>query len=163
AARDLLPRLLADHDHRGATLFSMAEIEVRLGERALARDYLEAAAREFADRFDLPALEKAATLALGLVPREEFSGSPIHTLRERRRARLTPLASLFEARSLAELPPDLRARLEAKATRKTLAPGDTLVAEGDPSRNVFVVKSGLIGVWLEKPSGGSWLVRCCFP
>jgi len=26
-----------------------------------------------------------------------------------------------------------------------------------------VVKSGLLGVWLEKPSGGSWLVRCCFP
>jgi CRP-like cAMP-binding protein len=25
------------------------------------------------------------------------------------------------------------------------------------------VKSGLLGVWLEKPSGGSWLVRCCFP
>jgi CRP-like cAMP-binding protein len=38
-----------------------------------------------------------------------------------------------------------------------------LVTEGDPSRNVFVVKSGLLGVWLEKPSGGSWMVRCCFP
>lgn len=35
--------------------------------------------------------------------------------------------------------------------------------EGDPSRNVFVVKSGLVDVWLEKPAGGSWLVRCCFP
>jgi CRP-like cAMP-binding protein len=38
-----------------------------------------------------------------------------------------------------------------------------LVSEGDPSRNLFVVKSGLLGVWLEKPSGGAWLVRCCFP
>ena len=38
-----------------------------------------------------------------------------------------------------------------------------LVTEGDPSRNIFVVKSGLVGVWLEKPSGGSWMVRCCFP
>ena len=37
------------------------------------------------------------------------------------------------------------------------------MTEGEPSRNVFVVKSGLVGVWLEKPSGGSWLVRCCFP
>jgi CRP-like cAMP-binding protein len=26
-----------------------------------------------------------------------------------------------------------------------------------------VVKSGLVGVWLEKPTGGSWMVRCCFP
>ena len=48
-------------------------------------------------------------------------------------------------------------------TLRTLAPGETLVSEGDPSRNVFVVKSGLVGVWLEKPEGGSWLVRCCFP
>lgn len=27
----------------------------------------------------------------------------------------------------------------------------------------MVVKSGLLGVWLEKPSGGSWMVRSCFP
>jgi CRP-like cAMP-binding protein len=162
-ARDLLPRLLADHDRRGATLLAMAEIEVQLGEPALARGYLEAAAREFADRFDLPALEKAATLALDLVPREAFSGSPIHSLLEQSRARLKPLASLFDARSMSELPAELRARLEAKAKLRTLAPGETLVAEGDPSRNVFVVRSGLLGVWLEKPSGGSWLVRCCFP
>jgi CRP-like cAMP-binding protein len=162
-ARDLLPRLLADHDRRGVTLFTMAEIEVKLGERMLARGYLEAAAREFADRFDLPALEKAAALALDLVPREAFSGSPIHSLLEQSRARLKPLASLFDARSLADLPNDLRAKLESKAELRTLAPGETLVAEGDPSRNVFVVRSGLLGVWLEKPSGGSWLVRCCFP
>jgi CRP-like cAMP-binding protein len=38
-----------------------------------------------------------------------------------------------------------------------------LLAEGSLSENVFVVKSGLLGVWLEKPSGGQWLVRCCFP
>jgi CRP-like cAMP-binding protein len=46
---------------------------------------------------------------------------------------------------------------------RTLGPGETLVNEGDPSESIFVVKSGLLGVWLEKPSGGSWLVRCCFP
>ncbi len=28
---------------------------------------------------------------------------------------------------------------------------------------MFVVKSGLVGVWLEKPAGGQWLVRSCFP
>ena len=162
-ARDLLPRLLGDHERRGATLFTMAEVELKLEERALARGYLEAAAREFADRFDLPALEKAAALALDLGSRDAFAGSPIHSLLEQSRVRLKPLASLFDARSLAGLPDDLARRLAKSATARTLAPGETLVSEGEPSRSVFVVKSGLLGVWLEKPSGGSWLVRCCFP
>ncbi len=162
-ARDLLPRLLGDHERRGATLFTMAEVEVKLGEQGLARGYLEAAAREFGDRFDLPALEKAAALALELLSRDGFSGSPIHGLLEQSRVRLKPLTTLFDARSMAGLPDDLARRLARAATLRTLAPGETLVAEGEPSRNVFVVKSGLLGVWLEKPSGGSWLVRCCFP
>ena len=162
-ARDLLPRMLGDHDRRGATLFTMAEVEKKLGELTLARGYLEAAAREFADRFDLPSLEKAAALALDLGNRDSFHGSPIHALLEQSRVRLKPLTTLRDARSLAALPDDLAARLAKTATTRTLAPGETLVSEGDPSRNVFVVKSGLLGVWLEKPSGGSWLVRCCFP
>jgi CRP-like cAMP-binding protein len=162
-AQELLPRLLSDHDRQGATLFTMAEVEVKLGAPALARGYLEAAAREFADRFDLPGLEKAAGLALSLLGREAFTGSPIHVLLEQSRARLTPLEDVFQARSLAELPLALREKLRARMSLRTLAPGETLVSEGEPSRNVFVVKSGLLGVWLEKPSGGSWLVRCCFP
>lgn len=162
-ARELLPRMLADHDRRGATLLTMAAVEMKLGEPVLAKGYLEASAREFADRFDLDSLEKAATLALELGGREAFAGSPVHTFLEQSRQRLKPFANLFEARSFAGLPDDLRAKLEPHVTLRTLAPGETLVSEGDPSRNVFVVKSGLVGVWLEKPSGGSWLVRCCFP
>ncbi len=65
-ARSLLPKLLGDHDQRGATLFTMADVEVKLGEPNIARGYLEASAREFADRFDLPALEEAAA---ALAPR----------------------------------------------------------------------------------------------
>src|SRR5580704_11548736 len=42
SARSLLPRLLGDHDRRGSTLFTMAEVEVKLGETGLARGYLEA-------------------------------------------------------------------------------------------------------------------------
>jgi CRP-like cAMP-binding protein len=162
-ARDLLPRMLADHERRGATLFTMADVEVKLGERALARGYLEAAAREFADRFDLPSLEKAAALALDMLPREEFSSSPINALLEQSRVRLKPLGNLWDARSFSGLPDDLQVRLDRAAKLRMLAPGETLVSEGDPSRNIFVVRSGLLGVWLEKPSGGSWLVRCCFP
>ena len=162
-ARDLLPRMLTEHERRGATLFTMAEVEVKLGEGSLARGYLEAAAREFADRFDLPALEKAAALALDLDGRDAFVGSPIHTLLERSRTRLKPLESLFEARSFTDLPSELRERLASRVELRTLAPEEMLVTEGEPSLNVYVVKSGLLGVWLEKPSGGSWMVRCCFP
>ncbi|MDB4933255.1 MAG: hypothetical protein JWP87_227 [Labilithrix sp.] len=162
-ARELLPRMLADHDRRGATLLTMAAVEMKLGEAMLARGYLEASAREFADRFDLDSLEKAAVLALELIGREAFAGSPVHTLLEQSRTRLKPFFSIFDTRSFSELPEDLREKLAPDIHLRTLAPGDTLVSEGDPSRNVFVVKSGLVGVWLEKPSGGQWLVRCCFP
>lgn len=162
-ARELLPRLLSDHDRQGQTLYMMAEVEVKLGEKSLAKGYLEAAAREFADRFDMDALEKAAALALDVDGRDSFSGSPIHALLEQSRARLKPLDDIFSARSFKGLDPEVRAKLEPSITLRTLAPGDRLVTEGEPSRNVFVVKSGLVGVWLEKPSGGQWLVRCCFP
>ncbi|MFO0741564.1 MAG: cyclic nucleotide-binding domain-containing protein [Labilithrix sp.] len=162
-ARELLPRLLSDHDQQGATLFRMAEVEVKLGEPTIAKGYLEASAREFADRFDLPALEQAAALALELDGADGFAVSPVRQLLEQSRARLRPLDRIVDARSFAGLPDDVRARLEASMTLRTLAPGETLVNEGDRSQNVFVVKSGLLGVWLEKPEGGSWLVRCCFP
>jgi CRP-like cAMP-binding protein len=162
-ARDLLPRLLSDHDRQGMTLYRMAEVEVLLAEPALARGYLEAAARELADRFDLPGLEAAAALALQLSGRDSFAGSPIHTLLEQSRARLRPLGSVFDARSFDALPKEVRTTLARSVTLRTLAPGETLVSEGEPSTHVFVVKSGLVGVWLEKPSGGQWLVRCCFP
>jgi CRP-like cAMP-binding protein len=162
-ARGLLPRMLADHDRRGATLFTMAEVEMKLGEPSLAREYLEAASREFADRFDLPALERAAGVALGLSGRSTFSGSPIHKLLERSRARLKPLDDLFRAQSLAGLTEAQREELAPHVALRTLGPEEMLVTEGDPSRYFFVVKSGLLGVWLEKPTGGSWMVRCCFP
>lgn len=162
-ARELLPRQLTDHEKRGATLLTMAEVELKLGERALARGYVEAAAREFADRFDLPYLEKAATLSLELLGKEAFPGSPVHVLLDQARSRLKPLTAIFDARSFQHLPENLRRRVELNATVRTLAPDETLVQEGEPSRCVFIVKSGLLGVWLEKPSGGQWLVRCCFP
>jgi CRP-like cAMP-binding protein len=162
-ARTLLPRLLADSERRGSTLFTMAGVELKLGELSLARNYLEAAAREFADRFDLPALERAAGVALSMGGRETFAGSVIHGLLEQSRARLKPLESVFDARSLAILSPEQREALNPYVELRTLAPEEMLVNEGEPSRSLFVVKSGLVGVWLEKPSGGSWMVRCCFP
>lgn len=162
-ARELLPRMLGDHDKRGVTLLTMAEVEVKLGETKIALGYLEAAAREFADHFDLDRLEKAAALELGLVGHERFATAPVHTLLERNRARLTPIDNLFASRSFSHLSEHLQKKLAEHVTLRTLAPEEMLVQEGEPSKNLFVVKSGLLGVWLEKPSGGSWLVRCCFP
>jgi CRP-like cAMP-binding protein len=163
ARNDRDSRLLSDHEGRGATLFTMAEVERKLDQLVLARSYLEAAAREFADRFDLASLERAAAFALELSGRDAFAGSPIQSLLEQSRSRLAPISSLLEARSFLNLPQPLCDALAGRAMLRTLAPGEMLVSEGDPARSVFVVKSGLLGVWLEKPSGGSWLVRCCFP
>ncbi len=162
-ARDLLPRLLGDHDKRGTTLLTMSEVEIKLDEKMLAKGYLEAAAREFGDRFDMPSLEKAAALSLELLGKDGFAGSPIHALLEESRARLRPVANLFDARSFQNLSPEMRAFIEPHVTLRTVAPHEVLVSEGETSNNVFVVKSGLLGVWLEKPSGGQWMVRCCFP
>ena len=87
------------------------------------------------------------------------AAKPLNLLRERLQnpataQLLSSLAGLHEALS--------EERLQ-HLTVRVLAAGDVLVQEGEPSRQVFLVKSGIIGVWLEKPEGGSWLVRCCFP
>jgi CRP-like cAMP-binding protein len=162
-ARDILPRLLTDHEKRGTTLLMMAEVEMKLGESNLAKGYLEAASRELGDRFDMPALERCASVALELYGKEAFAQSTIHALLGESRARLKPVGDIMQSRSFAGLPPALGAALEPNVWLETLAPGEDLVKEGEPSKNVYVVRSGLLGVWLEKPSGGKWLVRCCFP
>ncbi len=162
-AREQLPRLLRDHETQGDTLFRMARVEKALGQEHLALGYLEAAARELADRFDMTALERVGATALEMLGKEAYGRSPIHQLLEDGRKRLTPLGALTDCRSFAGLPEDVSAWLAEKAELRTLAPEEVLVQEGEPSRNVFVVRSGLVGVLLEKPSGGSWLVRCCYP
>jgi CRP-like cAMP-binding protein len=162
-ARELITRKQGDHERSGTTQFNIEEVVVKLGEPGLARGYLEAATREFADRFDLPALEKAAAFALDLSGREAFAGSAIHALLDQTRARLAPLESVFHAKAFGELSEDLRRQVARRLTLRTLAPEEMLVREGEPSSSLFVVKSGLLGVWLEKPSGGAWMVRSCFP
>jgi CRP-like cAMP-binding protein len=162
-AREQLPRLLRDYDKQGETLYRMGLVEQKLGQQALALGYLEAGAREFADRFDMTSLEKVGATTLEILGKDAYGLSHIHALLEESRKRLAPLASLTDCRSFSGLPEALSTWLGEKTELRTLAPGETLVSEGDPSKNIFVVKSGLIGVWLEKPSGGSWMVRCCYP
>lgn len=162
-ARSLYPRVLADPEVRASALLGMADIERRLGNAQTAVGYLEAAAREFADRFDLEGLEDAATAALDLLGQAAFVQNPVHSLLERSRARSQPIASVTMAPALAGATPNERAWLEKNAEIQTLRRGEFLVREGDPSRAVFVIRSGIIAVMLEKPDGGQRMVRCCFP
>ncbi|MBK7398872.1 MAG: cyclic nucleotide-binding domain-containing protein [Myxococcales bacterium] len=164
-ARTLYPRLLREPDGRGRVLLGMASVEHRLGAERLAIEYLEAATRELSDRFDVPALEDAASLALEILGRERYLASSIHSLLERSRARLQPLSSVLEAPLLAGvgLGSD-RDWLAKNAELVTLARGEVLVRQGDASRAVFVIKSGLLAVLLDRPEGGGQrFVRCCFP
>jgi hypothetical protein len=161
-ARELLPRFLSQPESRGATLFFMADVERRLGDKQLALGYLDAAARELANRFDMPGLERCAEHARELLG-DRFAESPIGQLLERNRARLRPLTELFEAPLLRGLSFEVRLKLAGAARKRPLASGEYLVTEGEPSRAVFVVKSGVLGVLLDGDDGQRRLVRCCYP
>ena len=139
----------------------MAEVERRLGEPRLALGYLDAAAHELADRFDLRTLEQAAAIALAITGEAEFLGSPIHTLLLRCHDRLRPFPDMFDSPVLSVVPPEHRAALAEATLVVLLAPGDTLVHEGDPSKSLFVVKSGVVAVVHEQPVRR--FVRCCSP
>ena len=113
------------------------------------------------DRFlNLPALEVAAVFALNLGGREAFSGARPSTLSSSRAA---PVSSPWPTSSKPGASPastQTAAQSSSPASRRAPSPPRRCSSpKGEPSRNVFVVKSGLLGVWLEKPSGGSWMVR----
>ncbi len=162
-ARDILPRFLAEAEVRGQTLMLMADIERLLGEPGLAASYLEAAARDFADRFDIAQLELCALAASDLLGADAYARSTIATLLDQNLARLHPLTQLFDAQGLRGLTENQQYWLENNAVLRALKPGDVLVKEGDPSLTVFVVKSGLVSVLLETASGPPRMVRCCYP
>lgn len=160
-ARRLLPHLLGSSTRRGRVLMMMAEVERRIGEPRLALGYLDAAAHELADRFDLATLEQAAAVALSITGEAGFVGSPIRALLHRCRDRLRPWTDMFDNPVLSLVPPEHRQTLDDATLIQVLAPGETLVAEGEPSRSLFVVKSGVVAVVHERPERR--FVRCCSP
>lgn len=162
-ARSLYPRMLTNPEARASALLGMADLERRLGNTQIAIGYLEAAAREFADRFDVEGIEDAASAALDLLGSEAFAASPMHALLERSRARLRPLQAVTDAPALSGTAQTERLWLELNAEVKTLKRGEFLVKEGEPSRAIWVIKSGILAVILEKPDGTQRVVRCCFP
>ncbi len=162
-ARSLYPRLLTDPDTRGNALLGMANLERRLQNTQLAMEYLEAASREFADRFDLEALEDAASIGVDIVGKDAFLKSEVHGLLEQSRTRLRPLTTVLEAPALLGVARSEHQWLEMNAELRTVRRGEILVREGEPSRSVFVIRSGVLAVVLEKPDGGQRMIRCCFP
>ena len=160
-ARKLLPHLLGNAAHRGRVLMMMAEVERRLGETRLALGYVDAAAHELADRFDVPALERAAAMAFALAGEAGLADSPVRSVLDRCRARLQPLQTMFDSPVLTLVPAEQRPLVEAHTRLTALAPGEVLVTEGDPSTRLFVIKSGVLAVLHEEPT--SRLVRCCSP
>lgn len=162
-ARDLMPRLLVDPEKRAAVLVWMAVVERKLNDIPTALLHLEAAAREFADRFDLPALEKLAALSHELMGDEPYQTSPIKRLLDESKEKMRPVANIFECPQFLNIGPDDRDWLGDSIKLIELKQGADLVREGEPSRNVYVIKRGLIGVHLELPEGGTRLVRTCYP
>jgi CRP-like cAMP-binding protein len=163
AVRDLLPQLLVDNESRRFSLVEMGEVELRLGNRDLALEYLEAAAREFGDRAEVRALELVSSIALRVQGEDEFSHSPIKQLLELSRRRLHPIERLAQAPAFAGLGKSELEELEAITFATTIEQGQILLQEGAEAVRAYVVRSGILSIRLETPDGGSRVVRCCFP
>jgi CRP-like cAMP-binding protein len=162
-ARDLLPQLLTRHEGRGHVLTRMGELELLLGELELGLNYLEAAAREFADVADVDALGHVAELTLQVLGEQKFTDSPIKLLLDRSRARLRPIDKLDQAPVFIGLGPEELFDLEGMGHEMTLPKEADLLREGEPAVRAFVVKSGILSIRLSSPDGGSRVVRSCFP
>jgi CRP-like cAMP-binding protein len=162
-ARDTLPRFLADAEKRGEALVHMAEIERLLGATELAMGYLEAAAREFANRIDLAHVEHCIRLARQTLGPEELAKREIVRIGEQVRMRHVPVGKLEDVLAFRSLTEEERALLSTHVKLRTLAPGEFLVHEGQPSVCVFVLRKGILAVLLEAAEGEKRFIRACHP
>ncbi len=161
--RELMPQLLPDEQRRRYTLVEMGEVELRLGQAELALQYLDAAAREFADRSEVRALELVASIALRVLGEEAFANCPIKQLLDQSRRRLRPIDELGQAPAFAGLGHNELEAIQAIATESTIEQNQVLLQEGSEAVRAYVVKSGILSIRLETPEGGARVVRCCFP
>jgi len=162
-ARELLPQLLINPDIRGSVLRQMGELELLLGELDLGVNYLEAAAREFADVADVDALDHVARLILQVVGDDRFESSIVKQLLDRARARMRPIARLDHAPLFIGMSDEELFQLSGASVQIAIAPGEDLLREGDPATMAFVVKEGVLSIRIETADGGSRVVRSCFP
>ncbi len=152
-ARNLLPRILVFPEHRAVALSELAWVEMQLGHRDLALDYLEAAAREFADQADVESLRLLCEKVEELVGTEAFQGSVFHKLLLETDARVRPVAGLAQVPVLSGLEPELHEAVEGASDLVVVEPGQDLLREGEPSLNVFFVREGRLAVLVAAPSG----------
>lgn len=162
-ARQLMPKLLTEHNSRGEVLRQMGELELRLGNTGLGLDYLEAAARELADLADVDALTQIVRLAANVLSPEALERHASKILLDQTRRRRQPIATLGEVPAFQGLGQRELAHLSELGEVIQLAKGETLLREGDRAVWVFVVQSGALAVELETPGGDSRVVRCCLP
>lgn len=152
-ARQRLPLLLSAQEERGVVLSQMAWVEMQLDERRLGLDYLEAAAREFADSADIESLELLCEKARDIVGEEAFAQSLFNRLLRETRSRVAPVDRLAQVPVLAGLDGGAVEGLDGAAELIDISADAALLREGEPSLNVFFVKRGRLGVRLEAPDG----------
>ncbi|HQK19549.1 MAG TPA: cyclic nucleotide-binding domain-containing protein, partial [Polyangiaceae bacterium] len=161
--RDLLPQLLVETETRRFTLVEMGEIELRLGNSDLSLQYLEAAAKEFADRAEVKALELVASIAHRVLGEESFAANPVKQLLDLSRRRLRPIDHLGQSAVFAGLGQDEVDAIRGVATELTVEQGKILLQEGAEAVQAYVVRSGILSIRLQTAEGGACVVRCCFP
>lgn len=162
-ARQLMPRLLVDHEKRGTVLMYMGELEIRLDEPTYGLNYLEAAACEFADVGNIESLERSVALAAGVLDAKALSEHATTRLLNQTLTRLAPLAALANAPSFSELDSETVSQLGDIAEKVSVPKNEIILKEGAPATQAFVIESGILGINLETPGGASRTVRCCFP
>ena len=162
-ARQLMPRLLVDHDKRGVVLMYMGELEIRLDDPTLGLNYLEAAACEFADVGDIESLERSVMLTARVLGDDALKEHATSRLLSQTLTRLAPIADLSEASLFLDLSPDDMAQIRSDAERIPMEKNRVILKEGEPATQAFVIESGILGIDLETPGGASRTVRCCFP
>lgn len=161
-ARGLYPLLLRDPVTRGAILHEMGLLEIALNNRDLALEYLEAAAREYANLAQIELIFKIADRLEKFLGAEDFEKHLIYSIMRRTVERMYPLKNLSEVPMFAGLPEGAITELEIMAEEVSLDTGETIIREGEPAQYVVIIKKGLLDVVLEG-FGGARTVRSCFP
>ena len=159
-ARRMMPRLLSNHNQRGQVLKQMGELEFKLGKKGLGLDYLEAAARDFADQADTAALEQLVELAGTVLQPDELRQHRVNMLLEQIRRRLLPVTGLKQVPIFSGLDEQDLSRTSSVARLIEVPANEILLKEGEKAVLAFVVKSGVLAIHLETPGGGSRLARC---
>ena len=162
-ARELLPQLLSVPQNRGRILRQMGELELLLGELDLGINYLEAAAREFADAAAVDDLDHVAEITLRVIGPDKFETSPVKQLLERARARMRPVEKIDHAPLFVGMDEEILFHLKGASSIVNIEHGEELLKEGTPATHAFVVRSGVLTIRIESPDGSERVVRSCFP